>query len=77
MAEGKLATLRRDLDEAELTATAARTMVRECLNAYEPDIVAGCDTATALQELKRLHALRAKIIDLRAQIAKLEEALGL
>jgi len=77
IAEGKLAVLRHDLHEAELSATAARDLTRERLNPWEPDIVDGCDTATSLLELKRLHELREKIISLRAQIEKLEEALGL
>ncbi|MFA5161160.1 MAG: hypothetical protein WC421_02850 [Elusimicrobiales bacterium] len=76
MMEGKLSVLRHDLREAGLSAAASRDLTREKLNPYEPDIVDGCDTAIALLELKRLHELREKIISLRAQIAKLEEALG-
>ncbi|HOX22120.1 MAG TPA: hypothetical protein PLL10_01545 [Elusimicrobiales bacterium] len=76
MMEGKLAVVKHDLREAELAAVAARTLVRQNLNEWEDDIVVGCDTETALIELKRLHALRGKITDLRAQKAKLEEALG-
>jgi|GEM_PF-1971647 len=76
MMEGKLATLKHDLREAEIAATAARGLVRLNLNEWEDDIVVGCNTETALTELKRLHAARAKIIDLRGQIERLQEALG-
>lgn len=76
MMEGKLAVVKHDLREAELEAVAARTLVRQSLNEWEDDIVVGCETETAMIELKRLHGLREKIIDLRAQKAKLEEGLG-
>jgi len=76
MMEGKLATLKHDLREAEIAAVSARGLVRLNLNEWEEDIVAGCNTESALADLKRLHTLRTKIIDLRAQIERLQEALG-
>ena len=76
MMEGQLAVLRRELRQADVDAAAARDLTRERLNPFEPDIVDGCDTIVALNVLARLHELREKIISLRAQVAKLEEALG-